>query len=164
MRHIPVPHPLGRASRVQICSRQICDSDRLWPIFALAVLGSVDSVHPAPRPSGTLASLLCPNRLPCRFVALLIRFANRSAPGHHMYELQGVAPRNFPSRPHRQHKLGQRLNPLSFLKGNHTKPPISIIKLRPFRPATIVVTSLSEIGANREESGRDRGKVSYSAT
>ncbi len=97
MRHIPVPRPLGHSSCVQICLRQICDSNRLRPMhaahpcaapsgrrhfvpscklavlpicLALAVLGSVDSVHPAPRPSGTLASLLYPNRLPCRFVAL----------------------------------------------------------------------------------------------
>lgn len=51
---------------------------------ALALLGSVDSAHPATHRSGTVLSLLCPIRLSCRFVVFPVRFANRSAPGHHM--------------------------------------------------------------------------------
>ena len=42
--------------------------------------GQVDSAHPAPRPAGTLR---VSKSASCRFVAVLIRFANRSAPGHH---------------------------------------------------------------------------------
>ena len=63
----PCTTPYGRTSCVQICSRQICGCG---PSMALALtsFGSVDSVYPAPHPTGTLASLLCANRLSCRFV------------------------------------------------------------------------------------------------
>ncbi len=73
MRHIPVPHPPGALRASKSAPGRFVTAGRPWPLPSLRS-GRLTRCIPAARPAGPLATLVCPNRLSCRFVALQIYF------------------------------------------------------------------------------------------